>query len=114
MNQLFAERLCALRKSHGLTQQALADRLELSRGTIGMYESGLRDPDTKTLTRLADILGCSVDYLLGRTPERHPLTEQILTLAARRSDEDAAPLTSQEIRQIREAIKILKLDSPKS
>jgi transcriptional regulator with XRE-family HTH domain len=114
MNQLFAERLCALRKSHGLTQQALADRLELSRGTIGMYESGLRDPDTKTLTRLADILGCSVDYLLGRTPERHPLTEQILTLAARRSDEDAAPLTSTEIKQIREAIKILKLDSPKS
>lgn len=114
MNQLFAERLCALRKSHGLTQRALADRLELSRGTIGMYESGLRDPDTKTLTRLADILGCSVDYLLGRTPERHPLTEQILTLAARRSDEDASPLTSTEIKQIREAIKILKLDSPKS
>ena len=114
MNRLFAERLCALRKSHGMTQQALADRMGLSRGTIGMYESGLRDPDTKTLTHLADVLGCSVDYLLGRTPDRHPLTGQILTLAARRSDDDTAPLTSKEIKQIREAIKILKIDASHS
>lgn len=113
MNQLFAERLSALRKSHGLTQQALADRLELSRGTIGMYESGLRDPDTKTLSRLADILGCSVDFLLGRTADRETTTEQILTLAARRGDRGTAPLTSKEIKQIREVIKILKLDTPR-
>jgi transcriptional regulator with XRE-family HTH domain len=114
MNKLFAERLCALRKSLGMTQQDLADRLGLSRGTIGMYESGHRDPDTTTLSRLADILGCSADYLLGRTPDRHPIAEQILTLAARRRSESAADLTPAEIKQIREAIKILKIDMPRS
>lgn len=63
----FSERLAQLRKEHNMTQQELAEKLGVSRGTIGMYEIGQRDPDTETLAKIAEIFGVSTDYLLGRT-----------------------------------------------
>jgi transcriptional regulator with XRE-family HTH domain len=71
----FAKRLATLRKEAGLTQKELADKLGVSRGTIGMYEIGQRDPDTETLQKLSDIFGVSVDYLLGKTDIRNPSDE---------------------------------------
>lgn len=55
-----------------MTQRQLADVINLSPSTIGMYESGRRDPDSATLRKLAEYFGVSVDYLLGRTDERRP------------------------------------------
>lgn len=63
----FSQRLKMLRQKANLTQKELAEKLGVSRGTIGMYEIGQRDPDTETLQKLSDIFGVSVDYLLGKT-----------------------------------------------
>ena len=63
----FQSILKSLRKSLGLTQDELANKLEVSRSTIGMYESGSREPDYKTLGAIADFFNVSIDYLLGRT-----------------------------------------------
>jgi len=71
----FPQRLKLLREEAGLTQKQLADKLGVSRGTIGMYEIGQRDPDTETLQKLSDIFGVSVDYLLGKTDIRNPSDE---------------------------------------
>lgn len=57
-------RIQELRKKKGLTQHDLATELGISSSTIGMYEQGRRDPDTKTLLRLASALNVSVDYLI--------------------------------------------------
>jgi len=67
----FPQRLKMLREEAGLTQKQLAEKLGVSRGTIGMYEIGQRDPDTETLQKLSDIFRVSVDYLLGKTDVRN-------------------------------------------
>lgn len=56
-----------LRSSKGLTQSELAQQLRISRSTIGMYESGSREPDFETLELIADYFNVDTDYLLGRT-----------------------------------------------
>jgi len=68
----FSERLAELRKKHKMTQQELANKLGVSRGTIGMYEIGQRDPDTETVAEIAEIFNVSTDYLLGRTDDPNP------------------------------------------
>jgi len=57
-----------LRKPLGLSQQALADRIGVSRSTVSMWEIGESEPCNDLLIRLADLLGASVDELLGRDP----------------------------------------------
>lgn len=55
-----------LRKSKKLTQDELADLLCVSRSAISLYETGRREPDCAMLSKMADVFGVSVDFLLGR------------------------------------------------
>lgn len=59
--------LVFLRKREGLSQQELADRLEISRSTIGMYETGKREPDLETLEALADFYNVDMNTLTGNS-----------------------------------------------
>ena len=65
MSQLFSETLKKLRTEKGLSQQALADKMYVTRPTIVRWESGVRLPDAVMITRLAEILGVDVNYLLS-------------------------------------------------
>ena len=56
--------IAELRKKQGLTQQQLADKLNLSNKTISKWESGNGSPDISNLPILAEALGISVDELL--------------------------------------------------
>ena len=56
--------IAELRKKQGLTQQQLADKLNLSNKTISKWESGSGSPDISNLPVLAEALGISVDELL--------------------------------------------------
>ena len=72
---VLSERLAAMRKSRGLTQQQVVDRSEGLIGTIQVYsnyEKGNRNPDYETLCQLATIYGVTTDFLLGRTEEELP------------------------------------------
>lgn len=53
------------RLKKGLTQENLANLLNVSKSTIGMWETGARKPDIIKLKKLAVILDCSVDSLLS-------------------------------------------------
>lgn len=64
-----------LRMASGYTQQTMADKLGISRSTIGMYETGAREPDYDTLETIADIFNVDIDYLLGRTDKTTLLPE---------------------------------------
>jgi transcriptional regulator with XRE-family HTH domain len=63
---MLGERLIKLRKSRKLTQQQIADKLHLSRGTYAQYEIDRRVPEYVTLEKLADFFEVSLDYLVGR------------------------------------------------
>ena len=64
------------RGESGITQEQLASRLKISRSTVGMYETGSREPDFETLEAIADIFNVDVDYLMGRSlvERKHPVT----------------------------------------
>ena len=66
----FARRMLSLRTEAGLSQQKVADLLEVSKSTISLYETGYTVPDAKTIYRLCDIYHVSADYLLCRTDYR--------------------------------------------
>ena len=76
---MFSTRLKELRKKTQLTQSEFARRFKISNGAIGNWESGKRQPDSETLSALADFFHVSVDYLLGRTdsPAHSPLDAKL-------------------------------------
>ena len=55
-----------LRIKSGLTQQQMAEKLGLSRSTIGMYENGEREPSFETLEDIADLFNVDMNYLIGK------------------------------------------------
>ncbi len=63
----FASAIKRLRIERGITQEQLASMLKVSRSTIGMYETGSREPDFETCEAIADIFNVDMDYLLGRS-----------------------------------------------
>lgn len=62
---MFSENLKILREKKQMTQQQLADKLKISRSTIGMYENGSREPDFETLELIADFFNINMDRLIG-------------------------------------------------
>src|SRR5690606_4829360 len=110
MNVL-SKRLKAMRMKRGLTQRQMATKLNISPSSIALYETGGRNPDPDMLKRLADFLGCSTDYLLGRTddPDPYPFNEaeaeeafQKAIAAMKKKPNDK----EYEIKRIREFIQI--------
>lgn len=64
---MFKDRLKKLRLGKGMTQEQLADKLELPHSTIRRYESMESGyPKEERLQQIADFFKCTVDYLLGR------------------------------------------------
>ena len=53
------------RKSLGMTQKQLADKLDLVKGTISAYEQGKKYPSIEVLIKLCNVFQISADYLLG-------------------------------------------------
>lgn len=57
-----------MREASGLSQRELAGKLGVTQGAVARWELGLADPTVLNLIALAQILDCSTDALLGRTP----------------------------------------------
>lgn len=68
----FARRLAALRKERGLTQQALADRVQVHLTQINRYETGDSRPMLDVIRRLAIALTVTTDELIFGKDERGP------------------------------------------
>lgn len=65
-NIAFGERLKKSRKDKNITQQELADKLNIDRSTLSRYENGKIDLSVRDCEIIADAVGVSTDYLLGR------------------------------------------------
>lgn len=58
-----------IRELRGKKQKQAAQDLGIGISTFSQYETGKREPDNKTLIKLADYFDCSTDFLLGRVDE---------------------------------------------
>ena len=70
----FSEKIYALRKDKGYTQEQLAEQLDVSRQSISKWEAGQAMPEPDKIVALADLFGVTTDYLLrldnaGNLPE---------------------------------------------
>ena len=71
---MLSENLARIRKEKGLTQEALAVKLNVVRQTVSKWEKGIAVPDADTLCAIADALDVSAAQLLGQ-PEKTEKTD---------------------------------------
>lgn len=74
---LLGEKLKKLRKARGVSQEQLANQLNVSRQAISKWELGESTPDTDNLVALSDYYGASIDYLL-RDQEVPEVSEKVM------------------------------------
>ena len=60
----FCNKLQVLRKNKGLTQEELAEKLNVSRAAVAKWESGQSYPDISNLIQISDLMNVTVDYLV--------------------------------------------------
>jgi transcriptional regulator with XRE-family HTH domain len=72
----FPERIAAVRKEMKFSQEKFGDLAGVSQRTVAFWEAGERMPSHATISTLADRLGVSVDYLLGRA-DKKPQKKQL-------------------------------------
>lgn len=60
----FSEKLQLLRRQHGISQEELAERLEVSRQAVSKWENGTSAPDSGKVVKLSKLFSVSTDYLL--------------------------------------------------
>ena len=65
---MFRENLIRLRKMKGLTQEALAEKIGVTRQAIAKWEAGETIPDLERARLIADVMGVSLDDLSGFEP----------------------------------------------
>ncbi|WP_309119200.1 helix-turn-helix transcriptional regulator [Paenibacillus sp.] len=75
MGTTTGQRIKALRTKYGYTQDAMAERLGMNRANFSNYERDVATPPADTLSKIADLLHTTSDYLLGRTEDASPRRE---------------------------------------
>ena len=67
MFEFISKSIVVQRKKRGLTQEALAEKLDVSTAAVSKWERGISAPDLSITCKMADCFEISVDELLGRT-----------------------------------------------
>jgi transcriptional regulator with XRE-family HTH domain len=67
--ETFGQRFQRLRKQKGLTQEQIAEKVNISPQAVSKWENDLTAPDINILLELSEILGVTVDILLGKVNE---------------------------------------------
>ena len=68
MQETFGQRLQRLRKNANLTQEDVATKLNITAQAVSKWENDVSAPDISILVELSDILGVTLDELLGKAP----------------------------------------------
>lgn len=72
---MLGDKIKLYRENKKMTQNDLADILEVSSGTISKYESGALEPNIESLKRLAELFGISIDELLNDEKEKFDISK---------------------------------------
>ncbi|WP_295583369.1 helix-turn-helix domain-containing protein [uncultured Oscillibacter sp.] len=81
------QRIAQKRKELGLSQEALGDRLEVSRQSIYKWESGVAVPEVEKLIALSRLFGVSVGWLLGVESPAAPAAGELTEAQTRMVEE---------------------------
>ena len=84
----FGEKVQALRRKEGWTQEGLASRIGVSRQALGKWEQGSAVPDVENVLQLARLFHVTTDYLLMEEQEL-PQEPQPTAETARKPEKDS-------------------------
>lgn len=120
--------IAELRQDSELYQKDLAQILNVSIATISHYESNINMPDLKTVCKLAEYFGVSVDYILGRTKLKmdwntfkrpvklkggYTTVEKVLTMFLKLSDDSQTDIIEMmELYKLRDDKRHSKINKP--
>ena len=102
-----ADKITALRRQRGLSQEELADMLDVTRQSVSKWEGGQSVPDIQKILQLSAIFKVSTDYLLkdeegeeiiSRSDAPSPNTGNAVKLSRERADEYLAQQKSNAVR----------------
>jgi transcriptional regulator with XRE-family HTH domain len=118
----FSKKLKGLREQKGLSQEALAEKLNIPRSTVTNYENNNdRMPRHQRLKEIADFFGVTVDYLMSRsdTEQLNPLEESLLEdidklsleeiISKHKPKLDGKPVTEEELHVLIAVIRSLRV-----
>ena len=71
---ILADKIIRLRKKNGLTQEELADKMNVSRQAVSKWEGAQTIPDLEKILQLSTLFGVTTDYLLKDEIEDEELT----------------------------------------
>lgn len=75
----FSENVYKLRKKSGLTQEDMAERMEVSRQTISNWETGVAQPTLDKAIEISELFSVSIDELIGKKrAEKEVKTSEVL------------------------------------
>ena len=69
--ETIAQRISRARRHLNINQKELAQKANITEASLSRYENGIREPKSAVLTRLAEALEVSTDYLLGLSEDRN-------------------------------------------
>lgn len=100
MNDMFAKRLKCLRRTQGLSQVQLAEKLGVKKQSVCNWENDNIRPSIEMLEKAADFFGVSTDYLLGRPESTYSSSNTI----------DVTGLKPKQIEHLRQIVEDLRGD----
>ena len=88
------EKILSLRTARGMSQDDLAEKLEVSRQSVSKWETGQSTPDLDKIIRLADLFGVSVDELVrdGERPRSPEPPQPQVVYVEREKKQELSPV----------------------
>lgn len=114
MDEKYSIRLNELLEEKNMTQKELAQKSNVTEATISNYIKAKQLPKLGVVEKIADVLDVSVDYLLGRTNFRKPVTNNDI-IKLRKALEDlefVKPGEDLSDDQLANLINFLKFNAP--
>ena len=108
MKETFGQRLSRFRKAKGLTQEDVAKQITISPQAVSKWENDISSPDILELSTLADILGVSVNELLGREENKKEVAEEVTDTPLQEETSKDNNVEDEDDRKIKEGMEALK------
>ncbi len=96
---ILADKILALRKQHGWSQEELAEKLNVSRQSVSKWEGALSIPDLGKILEMANLFGVTTDYLIKDELEHIDPTAEAAPSGKRVSLPEALDFLSKTVTQ---------------
>ena len=100
-NLEYGDRIAQLRERKGMTQEELAGSIGITRAALSHYEKNRREPDYKTLSKIADYFKVSIDWIIRgnnlSAPNDPKYSSLELTLEEEYAKKGLSPETQREL-----------------